>query len=173
MGSWMGGLVAAAASSAPPRPTSLLALWEPTLDGTAYFKEQFRLSFLTDLKRGGLKPPSREALLDELKGQGWTDILGRTVGWPFYQSVVERTLIGEIGEHSPPLLLVCMSVEGPVVDTYRSYEEKLRAKGFPVEYRFVNTNEAWGPGKRRKGSVPLTRMTADWIADTLDTGRQR
>jgi hypothetical protein len=91
LGTRVGALVAAAA-----RPGAPLLLWD-AIDGADFWREAFRARRIRGLVDGaghGGPIDDAEAQLDSV---GSIDVLGYRVGRPLYESLLSRTLAGELG----------------------------------------------------------------------------
>lgn len=168
LGTRLGALVAAAVAGR--HGEAPLALWEPVLDGTDYFREVFRAGFMADLRQGrGGQAPSDEGMVARLRSEGRVDVVGYTVGRALYDSGVGRSLEGELGD-ARPVLVVQLSQSQKVRPSYRALADRLAASGFQVDVLVIDEVEAWWFGEGRRGKAALTQATVDWVASRLDVG---
>jgi alpha/beta superfamily hydrolase len=168
LGTRLGGLVAGAMARRHERAP--LALWEPVIDGTQYFREVFRAGFMADLSEGRSAAPSQADIVSRLGSEGRVDILGHTIGKPLYDSVVGRTLESELGPAARSVLAVQLSQSQKVRPSYRALVDRLAASGFLVEVQVIDEVEAWWFGEERRGKAALTQATARWLASQLGVG---
>jgi pimeloyl-ACP methyl ester carboxylesterase len=168
LGTRVGALVASAVARL--HPDAPLALWEPVLSGSQYFREVFRASFMGELKVGAASPPSQEQAVARLRSEGWIDVLGYTVGWPLYESLQAASLEAELPEDRRPVLLVQLGRGQKVRTPYRALAERLQARGSEVETRVIDEVEAWWFGEERRGKAALLDATAGWVATRLGIG---
>jgi alpha/beta superfamily hydrolase len=165
LGTRLGALVAGA--MARRHEGSPLALWEPVVDGTQYFREVFRAGFMADLRQGRGTAPSQEDMVARLRSEGRVDLVGYTVGRALYDSAVRRTLESELGDDVRPVLVVQLSQSQRVRPTYRALADRLGASGFPTDVVVIDEVEAWWFGEERRGKAALTQATVDWLAARL------
>lgn len=165
LGTRLGAVVAGA--MARRHDGAPLALWEPVVDGTQYFREVFRAGFMADLRQRRGASPSQEAVVARLGSEGRVDVVGYTVGRALYESAVHRTLEPELGNVARPVLVVQLSQSQKVRPAYRALADRLAASGFPVEVVVIDEVEAWWFGGERRGKAALTQATVEWVAARL------
>lgn len=170
------GAMVAGAAAARFGVSSPLVLWEPITTGRSYFRELFRAIHITNLKQGLPVPPSREEQVESMRRTGWLDILGYSVTWPLYKSVIDRTLVGEVGDEPRPVLLVQISRQLELRKEYQALVDRWRGQGFPVDtYVAEGADEPWWfTGGRSYGeetalAEQVARVTHDWLADAVGT----
>jgi pimeloyl-ACP methyl ester carboxylesterase len=168
LGTRVGALVAGA--MAGRRDRAPLALWEPVLDGSQYFREVFRAGFMADLRLGGGAAPSEEEVVARLRSEGRIDVVGYTVGSPLYESAVSRSLEAELDGPPRPVLMVQLSQSQNVRPPYRALADRLTAFGFQVDVQVIDEVEAWWFGEERRGKAALTQATVDWVTSKLGVG---
>lgn len=168
LGTRVGALVAAAV--ARRYPGAPLALWEPVLTGREYLREVFRAAFMGQLSRGADTPPSQELVVSRLREQGWIDVLGYTVGWPLYESVLPASLEAELPPDPRAVLIIQLGPTQRLRPPVRGLAEALRGRGFEVDTRVIDEVEAWWFGEERRGKAALTEATAGWVVDRLGAG---
>jgi pimeloyl-ACP methyl ester carboxylesterase len=172
VGARWGAMVAAAAAArfdgAP------LVLWEPMTTPPTYFRELFRAGRIHELRKGGVSPRSREDQVDEMRRTGSLDVLGYTIGLGLYESVIERTLQGELGDSPRPVLLVQISRREELRAEYSALAGRLAAAGFAVDTHVVKASEEawWFVGGRdrneeRSLSEEMVNVTSEWLPRAL------
>lgn len=170
VGTRLGGLVAAAAAKgiggAP------LVLWEPVTETAPYFRELFRARMIGELRAGtSTDRPSAVSLADELTKTGYLDVLGYSIDRSLYESVKERSLLGELGNVARPILLVQMSRTTRLRGNYARLMAQLEPAGFTFETETVQEEEAWWFQETEAPPEMLTRLlvthTSDWICTNL------
>jgi alpha/beta superfamily hydrolase len=169
LGTRLGALVAGA--MARRHRGAPLALWEPVLDGSQYFREVFRAGFMADLRQGrGRAAPSADEVVTRLRSEGRVDVVGYTVGRPLYDSAVSRSLESDLGADPRPVLVVQLSQSQQVRPAYRALADRLGASGSRVDVVVIDEAEAWWFGEERRGKAALTQATVDWVTARLGVG---
>jgi pimeloyl-ACP methyl ester carboxylesterase len=168
VGARWGAMVAAAAASRFDRAP--LVLWEPMTKPRTYFGELLRAGRIHELRKGGASPRSREEQVEEMRRIGSLDVLGYAIDWPVYESVIERTFEGELGEVPRPILLVQISRRDELRGEYAAVASRLGAAGFALDTHGVKASEeAWWfvggrkPKEERLLKEELIGVTGDWL----------
>ena len=158
LGTRVGALVAAAAAGATA--SSNLVLWEPVESGQAWFKDVFRASMMGALKRGE-KGLSGAARLAEFERVGHLDVVGNTVGWPLYSSLVDRDLEREVESFQGSAALLIQIQQKPVLRAANeAVAARLTSGGGLVETLCVEHNEPWWFGATPRDDVVLASVDA-------------
>jgi alpha/beta superfamily hydrolase len=152
-----------------------VALWEPIVDTSRYFRDLFRMRLMGDLKEGSTQFRTTGAVAKHLKTVGSLDVLGLTVTRHFHESAANVTLLEEMGEAPRPVLLIQIDTREALRDEYNALVEEWRSRGFSLAVDLVNHSEAWwfgggnveargvgGEGKTRMTEVLIDRTTK-WI----------
>lgn len=169
LGTRLGGLVAAAVAAG--FDAAPLALWEPVLEPSTYFREVLRARLMSELRQGTGDGNSVQSLLDQLRTTGLVDVLGYPVERELYDSLVGRELEGGIGTHPRPILLLQFSLAKELRTEYLSLAQRLRAREFPVREAVVGSDEgwwfiqdAWQADTATSQGTPV-EITADWLVE--------
>jgi len=175
LGARWGALVAAATSRLSG--FGPLALWEPVVEGTRYFREADRARAVRVLKEGASGQRSAEALDVELARYEEADVLGYPITRAFYDSAVERTLAREAGELSRAVLFVEIGSRGGLRPENARQVRRWEEMGFHVRTAQVEGRETWWfigdrwePEERRPLTLELARVTGDWILEHIRSG---
>jgi pimeloyl-ACP methyl ester carboxylesterase len=170
LGTRLGALVAAAASAAGG--AAPLALWEPVIRPTAYFREAFMASTIRDVKRDVEGGAPMQALIDTLRSEGSVDLLGYTLTRSLHDDLASRSLPEEIGVLGRPVLLVQIASERRLSGTHERLAATLTSVGCDVvvdaveaEQSWWFTGGAWKAEEARDGSKALIELTGDWLSD--------
>ncbi len=164
-----GALVAAGALGFErPRP---IALWQPVLQTSAYFRELLRIKRMQEL-RWGRQTQSPEEVADVLSQQGFVDVLG----WPFYRSLYDETasLTDELGREPQHLLLVEFGSSGDLSGPNRVAIECWRERAHIVDTCMIAGKRDWWfgntpppPEESRPEVRPALDATAHWFQYAL------
>lgn len=143
-GTRFGALVAAAVAGR--HPGASLALWQPFVEGSAFFREVFRAQMIGDLKQGqrGL---STKDVLEALERDKWVNVLGEPIGWELYKSSSRLSLL-DLVDSERNGLLVQMSARKQVKGEYSKLSDHFAALGGRLEIHLVDDDEAWWFGAR-------------------------
>jgi len=162
LGSRVGALVAAAATRR--FSGAALALWEPVVEGGAYFREARRAWMIRAMaeRRDRGRP---DGLAGELRERGWADVAGDELHLALYESTVERTLDGELAKGPRPVLVVQPgsagdgALDGPL-------SQALAARGCRVEIARLGEAEAWwfNPTPEPVGVAEVAGRLSTWLA---------
>lgn len=185
VGTRVGAFIAAAASHRHGQAP--LALWQPVIDPSAYFRDAMRSRLMRDLKLEAMRsgPPSdpkrtpktrlsMSTLEETLSRTGLVDIIGHPLSRSFYESMLHRNLAEEIGAPRPVQILQ-VSLDNKLRGEYASLAEHLKAVGCSVDARIIaDKEEAWwfadgrGPAdESRPGTQALVAATTAWLLKHL------
>jgi pimeloyl-ACP methyl ester carboxylesterase len=140
LGTRLGGLVAAAASTA--LGAAPVALIEPVVEPAKFFREGFRANLAQGVK--GRNPGATVAAqLDQLRAAGHIDVVGDTLRVGLYDSIIDRTVVGELGDDARPVLLAQLGGDQPLRTDLEAAVTSLRDRGFDVETRCLGRREMW------------------------------
>jgi hypothetical protein len=172
LGTRFSALVAAAAASAEGAP---LVLWEPVLDGRRYFREGWRASMVLDIREGAAERARHESLTAMLARDGYVDVVGYPLGRALYESSVDRTLLGEIGDRGRPMLIVRGGAGTATEAQFDQAVEELRRRGFDVAVEMLAEQAVWwflGPKRKRESQAVVADLIARTVAwlERLATG---
>jgi pimeloyl-ACP methyl ester carboxylesterase len=173
VGTRWGGLIAG--SAAVEHDGSPLALWEPTTDGTRYFREAGRARAIRDAKEG--QPPTPwDDLIAELRAEGRIDVLGYAIEAALYESAISQTLSGVLGDRPRPILLIQMRAARGLRADYASLVAMCEQGGFPFEIATVEREEewwfsgnAWEAIEARASTIQMIDSTTGWMTKWLPT----
>lgn len=168
-GTRFGALVAAAVAQS--HPDASLVFWQPFVKGSALFREIFRSRMIGDLKKG-LTGSSDKELLAELEQNGWLDVLGYPIGWEFYRSASDLSLLDLVSDSERSGLLVQMSSRQQVKNEYSKLSRHFEDLGGTLEIRLVEDDEAWwfgASGGPRKLEVKAAALEA--VSETVRFAR--
>jgi hypothetical protein len=182
LGTRFSALIAAAASKADGAET--LVLWEPVLEGDAYFREAELEQAKTLLLMAGRSASGAragadagddaapEGLLAQLQRGDLADILGYSLHRALYDSSCTRTLDGELGVDPRTILIMQLGTRPELRKTYVELAERLRSRGHHVDTRTVSlgdpwwmTTDGWTSVESRPQAQELIRTTTAWIAE--------
>lgn len=174
IGTRLGALVAATLARSIGAPA--LALWEPTLDASTYFRDAIRARLLRDLREGVVTTGSSEGLMEELRTIGRIDVLGYTIHRALYDSLTGRTLQEAVGPPPRFILLVGMSLGVRSAKAHAELAARWRKEGAGVHLSTSPAGETWwlagsedegsGVSEEVDGVVGVTRAWALKIGET-------
>jgi exosortase A-associated hydrolase 2 len=164
-GGRFGGLVAALAArryaGAP------LILWEPALEGHAYFRDIFRASQMSALA-GGASAMTVDQAVERIRAQGFVDTLGYPVHRALYESAAPRSLQEIADAGARPILLVQISRQRELKPAFTKLKDALTAGGSTVEVSLVEGEGAWGFVDSPMPSPHLVvEASASWITTAV------
>ena len=162
-----------AAAIAAQNPGAPLVLWDPPLDGRAYFREAWRADMMFQINEGTAPETTRDGFPAMMERDGLVDVLGYPLCRGLYESATERSLLELIGSDPRHMLYVRggpRRASRPAVD---QAVETLRAQGSEVELAVVGDQIIWwfqGPDKRRWARPLMAEvkdLTLAWIGGEL------
>jgi alpha/beta superfamily hydrolase len=162
----LGALVAAALHEWRDLP---LALWEPVVKGSDYFREAFRAELMRRMRQKGEDDRlTRSDLEERLRSEGSVEIVGELIHRSFHESVHDRSLLPLPGADGREVLLVGFGGSGG-----RSrLKEELVAAGSRVVQASSEVNETWW--FQDEDTDPevdaATASTVSWIMECTGTG---
>ena len=186
VGTRLGAFVSATAArsygSAP------LALWEPVIDPSRYFREAMRSRLMRNLKLEAMDSGSRLAagekarssistLEESLERTGFADIIGYPLSRSLYYGLQYRSLVDEIGVPRP-IQILQVSLDTRLRGEYVSLAERLEAGGCEVQRRVIaDKEEAWwfvdgraGVDEHGPGETKMVEATTEWFVQHLRGG---
>lgn len=169
VGPSFGGLVAAAAARACG--DAPLVLRGATLEGHRYFREAFRAQMISAMRKGGQDYPSSEALVEELRRDGVVDILGNLLPRSFYETALDRSLLGTLGDRSRPVLILEGTTDGGPSEAIRRFARSLEEAHFDVEVLVEPIKESFwliGTDFRPVEESPEVRGQLERVAEWLE-----
>jgi pimeloyl-ACP methyl ester carboxylesterase len=140
MGTRFGALAAVSAASACGGDSLLLL--EPVTEAGRFFREGFRAKMMEGA-RSKSAPSSAAAMVDTMRAEGSLDVLGEPMGWPLYESAVERTAVAELDAKPKTILLVQIGADLALRPEYASAVDEWSAQGHSVAVERVGRREAW------------------------------
>jgi hypothetical protein len=168
LGSGWGGLPAA--SAAARVGDGPLALWEPVVQPSGYFRGAVRARASRDVKDGVTARHSPNMLVEALDRDGRFEVLGYPIERALHRSASGRSLTDEVGDRPRPVLLVQIGRRRRLRADYAALAGRWRERGFPVETRVVSgegswwfVGARWEPEERRATTVDVVNASADWI----------
>jgi pimeloyl-ACP methyl ester carboxylesterase len=169
MGARFGGLVAA--SAAAKHPGCPLALIEPALDATRFFRNAWRATLIRDVQAGTSERARGHGLADALSQSETVDLLGYSICRPFFESSTGRTLVDELDTDARHVLLIQLGRETTVRADMTAVSESLQTRGCEVQVELVADDVTWwfppaaeAERPRRRGLVSLT---SGWLGNEL------
>ena len=169
---WGGLIAAAAASDVDGAP---LALWEPVVDGSRYFREVFRTLQIQGLSQGRPAKPTAD-IVEDLRRVGTLDVLGFAIDLPLYESSTGHALIDELGHRPRAVLVIQIDRTDRLRLEYADLVARWQGMGFAVDTHLLLGQEAWWFREWRqdremsgRGEL-LAQITADWIAARFAEG---
>lgn len=136
-GTRCGAMVAAALGGDRP-----LVFWEPVADGRAYLREGFRARMIADGGQLGRRPPTSDALLDELRREGRIELLGYSLHERLYDDLAGCRLRDLAGSGERRILLIdSRTADGAEPDGALAIE--LGRLGADVATATVGVSEGW------------------------------
>lgn len=107
LGATFAALLAESAATSARLRGSPLVLWDPILDGDAYFQELLRSNLSTQLAVYGKVVDNREVLTARIRAGGTVNVDGYEIGKNLLESCGVNTLLGtEAKDHGGPTLVV-------------------------------------------------------------------
>lgn len=178
VGTRLGAIVAAGAASS--FDDAAVALWEPTTNVDAYYREGFRARQIRDLREQASTSGSTKNLARELEVQGRVDVLGFSVLHRLYESLRPHSLDQELSRTGTPVLLVQIGMSQDVRREYDELLQALRARGRSVEARLVRAGTSWWLAEadgndviQNDGSPEVVDVTRRWIEELSSAGTVR
>jgi len=169
VGTRWGALIAA--SAVPRFPMAPLAVIEPPLDCSRYFREVLRWRLMRELKEGVKSAETTEDLLKSVQAGTQIDVLGYPLSRSLVESSSSRTLEGELGTEPRSMLLIQVGRAGKLRHEYVAIRDKWRQAGFSVECHVIPTQHVWWfPGvewnapETRAETTFLVRLATNWTA---------
>jgi hypothetical protein len=169
MGTRFGSLVAAAATRA--RSGRAIGLWEPTTDARSYFREMNRSRMMHNVSGGERRGSSFDDLVSDLRTNGYADLLGYTLGRGLFESAIDRTLVGELGDAAADVLLVQFNLSKGIDRSRQALANALQDAGRRVKLEAVQGVELWGlhsegwtPIESRPDVQHLLEITTEWFS---------
>jgi exosortase A-associated hydrolase 2 len=144
-----------------------LILWDPVLDGDAYFQELLRMNLSTQLAVFGKVQETREMLADKIRGGGTVNVDGYELGKALFESAGRADLLVPTAKtHAGPVLV--MQITANEKNKNRDDQEALaRAYGKGTFARSVE-QPFWREIKPFYGNaVNLERDTLAWLERSL------
>jgi alpha/beta superfamily hydrolase len=173
LGTRFGSLVAAAATRA--RAARAVAMWEPMADARSYFREMNRSRMMHEVSGGERQGATFDDLAADLRANGAADLLGYTLGRPLFETALDRTLLGELGDHTADVLLVQFNLRKGIDKSRQALADALRAGGSTVDLQAVQGVELWGlhaegwtPIESRTDVQSLLQITTDWFSSRVE-----
>jgi alpha/beta superfamily hydrolase len=162
----LGALVAAARHEWRDLP---LALWEPVVKGSDYFREAFRAELMRRMRqKGDDDRPTRSDLEERMRTEGSVEVVGELIHRSFHESVHDRSLLPIPGGDGREVLLVGFGGSGGRA----RLKEELVAAGSRVVQASSEVNETWW--FQDEGTDPevdaATASTVSWILDRTGAG---
>jgi pimeloyl-ACP methyl ester carboxylesterase len=167
LGTRWGALVAASLAAEYGRAP--LVVWDPAVDGRAYFREIFRLRAMSRLSRG--VDPAKSDAVEEMRVAGYADMGGFALYQAMFDSAEGRTLSGLLGVAPRAVLLVQVDPRTDLKAAYRSVVDLWERSDLEVSVHLIEGLEAWWfSGTRRfDSSLPqskaMVEVTTDWFAE--------
>ena len=164
-GGRFGGLVAALA--APAHQAAALILWEPVLDGRAYFRDIFRASQLSALA-GGTSGLTVGSAVDRLREAGTVDVLGSPICLPLYESAVERKMADVTLRGPLPALLIQINPSQHLKPEYTALKDALGRGGVSLETVLIEGEGAWSfVDSPMPSPHKIAEVTQSWLTRAL------
>jgi hypothetical protein len=145
-------------------------MWEPMPDARSYFREMNRSRMMHEVSGGERQGATFDDLAADLRENGASDLLGYTLGRPLFESALDRTLLGELGDHTADVLLVQFNLRKGIDKSRQALADALTAAGSTVDLQAVQGVELWGlhaegwtPIENRTDVQSLLQITADWF----------
>lgn len=162
----LGALVAAGAVARPAAP---LALWDPVLEGSGYFRHAYRASLAKRAKDEAIDgatgpPPARDGLAAQLEEQDTVDVLGWSVSRSLYRSASGARLTDQLG-HTPRPVLAIELGPGTALSHGLSREvARWRELGHSATAMKLTTADVWWfIDERGSPEAAVVNQTADWL----------
>lgn len=174
LGTRWGALVAAAAAKrfegAP------LVLWEPTLEAPRFFQDALRAQKIHNLKEQTGDRPATD-LIEEMRRDGFIDVLGYPIDWNLYQSAEGRTLDDELGVGARPILIAQVGRGKELRASNQRAVDRWTSRGCQVRVELVRKEEiSWFlPSARHRNDDTqlLVELTTAWFDELLAEGSVR
>ncbi len=177
VGTRWGALVAASVRERfGPGP---LALWEPVVNGSSYFRTILRARLIQDLAHGNVRGTT-ESLVQEIGDKGFVDIVGYPI-WRLIHETGSGMSLADGVSQPRPILLVQIDAQSAARREYVRLAEHWRSLGCQVDLRIEVEEQSWWfgnvdwrPEEQRPAIRSLIASTAAWLVDRLrNTGAHR
>ena len=143
---------------------------DPTADVQAHFREAARALLAQRLRDGADDRPSFERLVDEIRTDGWSDVLGYSVDRTLFESSSGKTLVGALGLVPRSVLLVQLGQTLKLRPAFEAVAEHVLASGGEVETLTMRaddpwwfTSPTWVAEEARETSRRLIDATVAWL----------
>ena len=161
LGTRFSALVAAAAGRI--LPGAPIALWEPVLKPSRFFRDGLRARSVYYLKRGTDGPADPAA---ELSANGYVDILGVAVGRDLFETPDRHDLVTEMGQHPRSVLLVQLDSSTELRQPYQQVVGRWTKAGLDVTAACCPSEETWWFVHDRLTPIgDVVDVTADWLLE--------
>ncbi len=172
VGTRLGGLVAAAAAAR--HGAAPLVLWEPVLEPTQYFREVVRTRLIREIGTTTTAPRlSTTALLEQLRREGFIDVLGFSIDRSLYETACGHSLEGELGEQKRPILWVQFGRSQELRGGYAKAIDRLERSGFSVTVELVANEVAWWFQETERSTATwvdsLVATTSEWLSAAMSS----
>ncbi|HEX7011757.1 MAG TPA: alpha/beta hydrolase [Steroidobacteraceae bacterium] len=140
-----------------------LILWEPVIDGEAYFQEILRSNLSTQLAVYGKVVENREKLQEKIRAGGVVNVDGYEVGRPLFESVAVPTLLPLSRKaHDGPALVVQVA---PTAQTKERSDLQELARSYPAgSFARAVEQPFWREIKPFYGRAEdLQQVTLNWL----------
>ena len=159
LGTRFSALVAAAAGRV--LPGAPIALWEPVLSPSRFFRDGLRARSVYHLKRGTAGPEDPST---ELSANGYVDILGVAVGRELFETSARHELASQLGEDPRRVLLVQLDSSTELRRPYREVVDRWTKAGLDVTAACCPSEETWWFVHDRLTPIgAVLDVTADWL----------
>jgi pimeloyl-ACP methyl ester carboxylesterase len=168
-GARFGGLVAAAVAA--EHPGAPLALIEPALQASRFFRDAWRATLVRDVQAGDTDRARGQGLAEALSESDTVDLLGYSMCRPFYESARDRTLLDELHDAARPVLVVQLGRTTTVRPDVEAAREALEARGSEVDVERIEDAITWWFPPSIEAEQPKRRglvgVTSTWLANQL------
>jgi alpha/beta superfamily hydrolase len=175
VGTRWGGLVAA--SAAAHHADVGLAVWDPLMTSSRFFKEAFRSQLVKAMREGDEAPPTGSQLEQRLEAGEAVEVSAHRIHPNLYRSASGRSLQGELGTGPRDVLVIQVGPTGSVRSDLARQAERWQADHLRVHVEAVRAEESWWLVDERwadEAKRPLTRelitLTTGWIEDLTSQG---
>jgi hypothetical protein len=145
---------------------SPLVLWEPVIAGPDYVREALRARRLSEVAGGSAKRSSDVSVGSQRVGRS-VEVHGSAISSDFIESLIGRTLAGELGDLPRPIMLLRASRQERIPSDLQRVLQGWNDDGFTVELERISSDFPWwftGAGSGRDQTSLLAR---EGIAPTL------
>jgi pimeloyl-ACP methyl ester carboxylesterase len=158
---WVGirfGCFMAAEAIARRNDAAALALWDPVLRGSEFFRGMIRAKLIVQLAKGKRPVVTYDAMLEQLEREGELPLVGTYLYRAFYRSAVNLDLARSLQKWRGDTLIAQVRRRHTLTEDNEHLRTRIQLQGGKVGVSLINEEPTWN-------MMPLTRP--QWSSDSL------